>query len=274
MVDTRILCGRRVVLTRPLQTSDDLHGLLQKEGAEMIYLPCIRFHSIPLNPERLQKITPGSRLIFTSQVAVGEFFTQVNALNYNLPVDVICFGINDKTTRLLSCHFNGKCCNAKAKDSREFAAGIIENSAKNDAIIHPVSRAADATMEAQLAAAQLSYERLEIYEPVNAVDAKAILLLLQVIPDLLIFYSPSAVAAFSRVVPASCEGLVKSIFCAAIGATTEGALRRDGFAKIITAGQPTTAAILKKIITHFQAQNALHFFEKNNLESDWSLDYE
>ena len=265
MAETNTLSGRRIVITRPRQIKEELSSSLQNAGASIIHLPCIRFNALPLNQNSLRNITRKTCLVFTSQVAVGEFFKQTEALHFRLPEGIICCALNEKTAQVLNQNFNGRYCNAMARNSREFANFLAGNfESKN--IIHPVSRAADATLETQLQAAGLAYHRLDIYEPVAAIDKTAFAQLLQNVPDLLVFYSPSAVAAFAQALPTAAIDLIKNIHCAAIGSTTAAALQQNRFSRILVSREPTSASMFNLIAGHFRnTQNSIQQFDHANI---------
>lgn len=267
MAETGTLRGRRIVVTRPQKAEDDLQRRLHQKGAVILALPCIRINALPIENEVLQNITRKNELIFTSQIAVREFFNRLQAAKIDLPQGIRCHAINAKTRQILARYFSGECDTASANTGEDFARYLARILPPNTEIIHPVSRAADATMKTQLVAAGLVYHRLDIYEPAAVVDTNNLVQLQQANPDLILFYSPSAVQAFNQAIPAGMERYFKSLCCAAIGPTTAAALKTCGFTQIIMAEKPQAQAMSTLISNHFINQPAAsHILDKIDID--------
>jgi uroporphyrinogen-III synthase len=249
-----LLSGKRIVATRPAGQAQEPVDLLQKHGAEVENLPCIRIESLGEVDALFRETIDLHRFdwtFFTSANAVSEFDALLRRADTKIPPGLHVAAIGKKTAHAakeagFEIDFEAKPGTVDDFINRFFAAGLMP-----EHVLYPTSRLADNRLEAKLASRGVEVTRLDVYQTVSAVTESDLHRLFRKHPEVMVFYSPSAVRYFFEALPKTLHRHLPEVRFAAIGVTTAQALRAYGVQSPIVPEQPVTAALVDALIRHF-----------------------
>jgi hydroxymethylbilane synthase len=255
----RSLEGRRIVVTRPLEQSNELRARLQELGAEVISLPLVRF----LEPEDTADLDRAIRslekfdwLIFTSANAVGFFLGRCRALGCwpaARPTKIAAVG---SATRLAIEKQGLKVSFVPREFSGAGLAAEMSALIAGKSALLPRSDRASEELPSLLGKAGANVTEVVAYRTVgpeisdDAVteamrDGRA---------DAIAFFSPSAFREFQKLMGS--DGLSKCdsrIAFAAVGPVTAESIRSAGLPVAIEADEATTGSLVAALQRHFSA---------------------
>jgi uroporphyrinogen-III synthase len=257
------LAGRRVVVTRAPEQSEELLGLLRDAGAEALSLPMVRFVD-PADTAELDRAIGAlgsfDWLVLTSANAVQFFLARCRQLGC-WPGDekpkIAAVGpatgkvleMEGLRTALMPRSFNG------AALAHELGAEL-----SGRRVLLPRSDRADAELPTMLRAAGAEVTEVVAYCTVAAESHDASLLqkICQGEVDAVIFFSPSAVREFVRVVGAEAfRRIDERGTLAAVGSVTASAIREAGARAAVEAPKATAASLVQALERHFAPQPAV-----------------
>ena len=205
--------GRRIILTRQKQRNLAWHQSLAQAGMQVLDLPLLRFSSLEIPGEYLQRSFDW--ILFTSPQAVDSFLasglmkghTKMGALGAGTSAALLAAGLSD------DLGFSGL-------DGAELARAFARKVSPPATVLLPGALKRMADPRVTLEAAGFQAEELPLYEtlPVPPSELSADFQS----TDVVFFCSPSAVKAFVEAFSARPD-------CVAIGETTAALCRPYGF---------------------------------------------
>lgn len=261
---SRPLAGKRIIVTRAREQSNDFVHSLQKLGAEVLLMPTVSFAPpddwTPLDTA-LREFARFDWILFTSQNAVGFFCRRWRELGldaglFQLPKPLVA-AVGPATAQAAS--ENGLRVDYIAKSSTGAAlATEMRNALGGKSVLLPRSNRADDRLPDSLCAdgafvtEVVAYRTSapESFDP----DILARLRLAEI--DAISFASPSAFHNLSRFLDSSDElvSLSQRVPFAAIGPTTARALRGAGIRVAIEAVEPSAACLADAISKYYERQ--------------------
>jgi uroporphyrinogen-III synthase len=251
------LAGRRVVVTRAPEQSEELRRRLEELGAEVFFLPMVRF----LDPEdssaldgAIDSLDEFDWLLFSSANAARFFLKRCRALG-SWPSgerpriaavgNATCAAVAEERlpVALVPPEFSGA----------GLAAALAAEIAGKKILLPRSDRAGDELPEL-LRGAGAEVTEVAAYrtaEP-EALDPEVRAALLRGEADAITFFSPSAFEHFSRAMGG--EGLREmglQVALAAVGPVTAAAIRKAGLAVAVQADEASAASLAAALERHF-----------------------
>ncbi len=254
---TLLLHDKLFISTRPKDSSDELAGMLSREGATVLEFPLIEIYdslisenekSCFLNPEQFQWI------IFTSPNGVRSYFRILKDLtgSYRLPDEVQFAAIGKKTEAVLQGYgYRTSFVNpgSTAEDFSKPFLTHIKTGGRKPNILLPLGNLARTVIQEDLKLAA-DCTRIDVYKTdvPQHFDEKIIQRIEKDLYDMLIFTSPSGIRNFLQVSPKSNN---KEIRMACIGPVTYREAINNGFHPLVTAHTSSAKGIVDSIINYY-----------------------
>ncbi len=245
------------ISTRPKDSSDELTGLLSREGATVLELPLIEINAAPVSenekscfyePEQFQWI------IFTSPNGVRYFFRILEELtgSYKLPGDIQFAAIGKKTEAILQEYgYRASFINpgSTAEDFSKPFLKHIKTGGSRPNILLPLGNLARTVIQDELKHAA-NCTRIDVYttDIPPHFDETLIHRIEQNNYDMLIFTSPSGIKNFLIVSP---KIIVEHVRMACIGPVTYREAINNGFQPLVTAHNSSAGGIVDSILNYY-----------------------
>ncbi len=246
------LAGHKVVITRPREQAGALSSLLREHGAEPLLLPAFELQPILIAPAVLHTVLAQPDLdwiIFTSANAVRFFAGALKNAAEHLPSGIRIAAIGQGTARAAEQAGFTPDFTGRSRNGQEFFAQLLRHAPGTRHVLYPASKAANRSNALAAEQAGVTVSWLELYQPVPALSAPDILMMIQEAPDLLTFFSPSAVQFFLRA--SETAGVEKTLLppSVSIGSTTTAALREAGIIPVAEALIPTVHHLVEALVS-------------------------
>jgi len=248
----------KILLTRTGRTADLLQQRLEQEGAQVKRLPMIHVEPVevanpPLSPSDCDW------LVFTSANAVSYFAQALKRFGRSLRhyAQVPICAVGPATAGAVMDHGLNVTLIPPASGAGALADALhmLEPSLEGVHFLFPCGDQALPTLEERLSALGAIVERYVVYQTRFVTPPTETLKdLLVWRPDILIFFSPSAVKAWIQVVvPTAHPRFYQESVAVAIGPTTAEAAREAGFCRIDVAQRQDVEGILDVLSRHIRS---------------------
>lgn len=258
------LAGRRIIITRAREQSNDFVHSLQKLGAEVLLMPTVSFAApedwFPLDAA-LRQFAQFDGVLFTSQNAVGFFCQRWRELGldrnlFQLTKPFVA-AVGPATAQVASD--NGLRVDYIAKSNTgEALAAEMQNSLGGKSVLLPRSNRADERLPDALRKAGAFVTEVVAYQTSapESLDADILARLRLAEIEAISFASPSAFHNLSHLLGTSEElaSLSQRVPFAAIGPTTARALREAGVRVAIEAVEPSASCLADAISKYYERQ--------------------
>ena len=259
--DSRPLAGRRIVVTRAPEQSEELLGRLRDAGAEALTLPMVRFLG-PADTSALDRaivaLDQFDWLLLTSANAVHFFLARCRKLNRWPRVDRPKIAAVGPATRaaLESAGLQAAFV-PQAFHGAALAAELAPH-LPGQRVLLPRSDRAAADLPAALREAGAVVTEVVAYRtaPPESLDAALLDKICHGGVDAVIFFSPSAVEQFAQALGRAPRSetlgqIGERVALAAVGPVTAKALRSAGALAAIAASEATAASVVETLGRHF-----------------------
>ena len=256
------LAGRRIVITRVPEQSEDLISRLTKEGAEVILLPTVRFLEAPETAEldrAIRELQQFDWLIFTSANAVRFFFRRCRLLGRQPSVLGSRCAVAGEATRAALQEEGVHGAFMPQQSSAAALATEISGELAGKQVLLPRSDLAGDELPTALRAAGARVTAVVAYctAAPESLDAGALGLLRRGEADALAFFSPSALHHLARDLGSEAmRALEGRVALAAIGPTTAAAIRDAGLRVAVEAPKATADSLVAELERYFAQQGA------------------
>jgi uroporphyrinogen-III synthase len=255
--DHRPLAGRRIVVTRAPEQSEELLARLRDAGVEALSLPLVRFVELTDTAaldETIALLDTFDWLVLTSANAVQFFLARCRKLDRWPRGDKPKIAAVGPATRaaleaaglwtaFMPQIFNGEALAAELAPHLPGRRVLLPRSDRAEADLPAALRAAGATVTEVVAYLTAAPERL---------DDSLIGMICQGQVDAVIFFSPSAVQQFAGAVGAETFARIGGrTALAAVGPVTAGAIRKEGSLPSVEAPRATSAGVVEALERHF-----------------------
>lgn len=253
----KVLRAKRIVVTRPAEQSTELVERLTACGAEVLPLPCIEIAPLAGIDQLVREALAGDTFdwtFFTSANAAQQFGAALRRFTPPIGLSGRFAAIGGKTARAAEKAGFALAFEAMPGTAEEFVHQVFAAHLQPRHVLYPASRLADGRFEQLLMARGVQVTRLNLYEPVSALDAEKLRRIFGQHPEAIIFYSPSAARSFFEALPAELQPALSKMQFAAIGKTTAEALQEHGIRTPLVAQEPKTEALIDALLCHFQEE--------------------
>lgn len=252
--EAKPLFGKRVVVTRSSEQNASLRMMLRELGAEVLEIPTISIHPLPLPTSIQPQLNACDWLAFSSSNGV-QHFMDAYCRNHDLRELGTCkiAAVGPSTAATLeSYHLKVDFMPSRYRSS-EMAAQWPE-SARKSRVLYVCGNLAGMDFEDSLKEAGNPVDRLEVYETREQVDETSVAagIYREQGADWLTFCSSSAVRAFHQAFPGS---LQKTTRIAAIGPVTQQEIEAKGWSCDVMPEESKLEAMVDALVT--QATQAL-----------------
>ena len=258
-VKSRILAGRRIVVTRAPQQSKELCKRLEELGAEVLVLPLVRF----LEPENTLDLDRAIRslekcdwLIFTSANAVTFFLSRCRALGCWPSGKAGKIAAVGSATRLALESEGLQASLMPAEFSGAGLAAEFSSEIAGKTVLLPRSDRASGELPSLLREAGANVTEIVAYRTAGpgALDPTLIGAILSGQADAITFFSPSAFREFQNLTgDEALRRLAPQVTFVAVGPVTAEAIRTARMPVVLEADQATTASLVATLERHFSA---------------------
>ncbi|MFH1017895.1 MAG: uroporphyrinogen-III synthase [Pseudomonadota bacterium] len=260
------LAGKRVVVTRAAEQTEELSELLRKEGAEPLAVSTIAFvppRNAGLAARAVRDLPKYSLLVFTSANAVRFFLERARfAPEDSRFIGLKVAAIGPKTASALSdAGMNVDIVPAEAKASEELLEAILEKlKVPNLKVLIPRAEEGREVLADSLRAAGADVEVVPFYRTVPCEEGreKVSRFLSGEHVDWITFASGSAVRSFFDLCGSDLtrEWIERErVLLASIGKVTEGALLEYGLSAGVIAPEPTLEAMVAAMARFEERKN-------------------
>ena len=192
---------KRVLITRPQGSADEMAAAIRQRGAIPVFLPCI--YRAPLRLAETLKIKwkvhfDFDWIFFTSAHAVRRFRETLSEAGITPPPDTRVAAIGQKTAGAAREAGFRVDFVLDSGDSVQLARAFLAQGLTVMRVLHPTGRQADGALERILQQAGISCLRVDLYENQPCLTLENLKEALDHQPDVLTFFSGSAVHAFFR----------------------------------------------------------------------------
>jgi uroporphyrinogen III methyltransferase/synthase len=265
------LAGRRIVVTRAPEQAGELMDRLRGAGAEVVALPMVQFIETPDTAEldrAIGELDHFDWVIFTSANAVRFFFRRARFLEARP-------GFSGKSLRSAPQYAVVGAATQKALEEEDLHASFtprqsgatgatlaleLAGKVNGKRVLVPRSDVANGDLLSALRKGRASVTAVEAYRTVapKTVDAAMLDMLRRGDVDAVVFFSPSAVHNFARIVGLSAlkELSTRAAF-AAIGPTTAAAIRETR-AAAVEAPDASADSLVAVLERHFASSGVSH----------------
>ncbi len=253
------LTGRRVVITRAAEQSQPLLAALREKGAQPILLPMVAFAP----PDDLESLDAAVRslreyqwIFFTSQNAVRALQERAEHLKLTLREAVGAAqiaAVGPATAHALRAadlivHYVAR------EPSGVTLAQELQDEVRGKHVLLPRSDRANRELVTTLHDFGAFVTEVVAYKTIRPTtsDSHDLQLLLQSVPDAVLFFSPSAVLHFREIIgPRLFDDLSEKSVFAAIGHVTGRKLREAGVQRVIVSRDTTVPSIIESLSSFF-----------------------
>ena len=251
--------GRRIVITRSPEQSNDLRERLEELGAQAVLLPLVRF----LEPENTLEVDNAIRslerfdwLIFTSANAVMFFLARCRTLACRPAGGHTKIAAIGSATRLALEKEGLQASLVPAEFSGAGLAAELSKQIAGKSVLLPRSDRASDELPSILQRAGANVTEVIAYRTAGAesFDHGLVQAIREGQADAVTFFSPSAFREFQKLMGP--DGLARwnsRVAFAAVGPVTAEAIRGAGFPVTIEADEATTASLVSALERHFSA---------------------
>jgi uroporphyrinogen III methyltransferase/synthase len=256
---TRPLTGKRIVITRAPEKSQEFARLLEEQGAEVLFLPCVRCEPIPNSPEfeeAVNELELFDWVILTSGNA---------ALHFGLKIEGRPEGLHLGGRPLVAAVGPATAAEARkwglpveyvARGHRgEALAEELGKRLAGRRVLLPRSDQADESLPRLLRSFGAEVTEVVTYKtmaPVPSADAQARVVRVRGEADVLTFFSPSAFENFAKELETEdLVSLSKHLIFAVIGPVTAKAIRDAGLPVAIESPEATVPEFVQAIVEFF-----------------------
>jgi uroporphyrinogen III methyltransferase / synthase len=260
--DPRALAGRRIVITRAPEQSEELLRRLAELGAEVLTLPMVRF----VEPKETGELDGAIRslaefdwLVFTSANAVRFFLGRCREVRvWPLPAGLRMAVVGPATRAALETE--GLRAALVPREFRGDAlAAELGNEVDGRRVLLPRSDRAGDELPRVLRVAGATVTEVVAYrtaEP-ESLDATVLELLRRGDADALTFFSPSSFRHFAEAFGGdAARRLSARVAFAAVGPVTAAAIRDAGLPVAVEAPEATASAFVAALERHFHSRVA------------------
>jgi len=256
------LAGKRVVVTRAEEQSQELVDALENLGAQVLLMPTVSF-APPEDSTELDAALRNKKdldwILFTSQNAVRFVFLRACELTHVQPVQpprpkIAAVGV---ATAQAARNLDVRVDYVAQTQTGESLAAELRDQLAGKRVLLPRSDRVDDRLPDALREAGAQVKEVVAYRPLRpeSLDAEILGALRKAEIAAIVFASPSAyhnLAAF--VPPAELARLSERVQFATIGSTTTRALREAGARVAIEANDSSSAGLADAIAKYFQRQ--------------------
>ncbi len=255
------LTGKTVIVTRAREQADELCHLLEKHGAKVIHIPCIRIdppESWQACDEAIHRLESYHWLIFTSTNGVNKFLERVKALGkdiQNLQTKNIAV-VGAKTAEVLQSWQLPVTLVPEQFQSEGLINEFARLNMKNVRVLIPSAQEGRALLKEALKKQGAMVDVVPVYKTV-APDEKELSICLDElngnVPDVITFTSPSTVKNFVALIDLRKikAWLGQGCRLAAIGSVTAQALEKLQLPVHIIPDRSTSMELVNSIVENF-----------------------
>lgn len=246
------LKDKKIVVTRPEDSVDEMIDLLLKEKAVPIVFPTIETVPVKLDKDSFEKIKNLGNydiIIFTSVKGVKYFFEVVGDLGVSYPCGKITVAIGPKTAdELKKLGFSNVIV-----PSEYVAEAVLEvvGDVSGKKVLIPRAKVARDVLPVELERRGANVDVLVVYETVVSRPKVSIDLIKDA--DVLTFTSPSTFKAFCEIVGEALNEIMEKLIIASIGPITSKAISSAGYTVHVEASEYTVNGLVKAIKDYFLA---------------------
>ncbi|MDR7073672.1 uroporphyrinogen-III synthase [Fictibacillus barbaricus] len=249
MENRRALAGKKILVTRPKEQSDQLHSMIMGEGGIPLSFPIVKienaFNSLSISDDLLHC----DWIIFTSKNGVDYFFNGMRNSGFSI-IDQKVAAVGEKTREALHDWGISNVIVPAKFDAMTLVELLKKHVKKEDRLLFPKGSLAPSYIKDELMG-WAEVKELIVYETKSNEDVDWSLI---EEADSFFFLSPSAVT-FMMSHPLNDKNhiLDKPVFC--IGPTTKKAALELGFYKVFMPERYTAEDLVKTAASYFQGGN-------------------
>jgi len=256
------LRGKRIVVTRAREQSEALLESLRSVGAAAIFLPLVEFAEAeqrePLD-QAVRAIGEFDWVLFTSQNAVRVVAESAKRQGIDLKAAAggVAVGCVGNVTAEAAGAAGFSIAHVAARHDGVSLAKELTTELAAKRVLLPRSDLANPEMVRLLEEQGARVSEVVAYKTVAPPDlaADATRVFEAELPDVVLFFSPSAVANLCEVLnEAVFMELARKTVFAALGPITEQALRKAGVERIVKSEQQTAEGVVETLAKYFQGQ--------------------
>lgn len=251
------LCGKRIVITRPRSSANDLERMLSAAGAATIQVPMIKIVYPASNDalnEAIRKIDRYQWLVFSSIHGVIGFWKRLEILGLDARTLGSCkvAAVGPATAKRLRRQGILPELLPPAFDGDALARSLIESSdAPLGRVLFPCGDIARPTIPEALRRSGASVDRIVVYETVDATPSPVTRKLIDEGVDAIVFCSPSVVRRFVSLGLSAGDAVI-----ACIGPTTASAARSAGLRVDVMAENYSASGMVATLERYYSAVGA------------------
>ena len=252
------LCGKRIVITRPRSSFNELERKLSAAGATTIHCPMIRIVYPTSNDaldEAIRKIDRYQWLVFSSVRGVIGFWKRLAFLGRDARALGLCkvAAVGPATAKRLRRQGILPELLPPAFDGDALARALIESSDPPlGRVLFPCGDLARTTIPKNLRRADAHVDSIVAYATINSTPSEMARKLIAEEVDAIVFCSPSAVRRFAALELSAGDAMI-----ACIGPTTASAARSAGLHVEVVAQEHSTSGIVAALERHFDADKTV-----------------
>jgi len=251
------VCGKRIVITRPRSSANELERNLSTAGATTIHCPMIRIiypRSNDALDEAIRKIDRYQWLVFSSAHGVIGFWKRLAFLGLDARALGSCkvAAVGPATAKRLRRQGILPDLLPPAYDGDALARSLCESSdSPLGRVLFPCGNLARPTIPEALRRGGASVDAVVVYTTVDATPSEMTCKLIAEGVDAIVFCSPSAVRRFAALGLPAGDATI-----ACIGPTTASAARSVGLCVEVMAEEHSTSGIVAALERHYAADVA------------------
>jgi len=258
-VKSRTLEGRRIVITRAPEQSNELRARLEELGAEVASLPLVRFLESKDTADldrAIRSVDTFDWIIFTSANAVTFFLGRCRAVGCWPNTGRTKVAAVGSATRLATEKEGLPISLVPAEFNGAGLAAELSGVISGKSVLLPRSDRASEDLPSALCKAGATVREVVAYVTAGpeALDRSLLDAIRDGLVDAVTFFSPSAFHEFQKLMGPDLLGKHNSpLALAAVGPVTAGAIRGAGLPVAIEADEATTASLVAGLERHFSA---------------------
>lgn len=252
------LSNRTILITRSAEQSESSINIFKESGANVIQFPTIKItapESFNLFDNAVKNFCEFDYLIFTSENAVKKFAERINELKISLNYEKIKIVVTGSKTAEICKEKNIKVDFIPDEYSAEAIIENLKEVIKNKKVFIPCSAIARKELSEGLKRAGAVVTKVPVYEvgiPDEDEIKKYVDELNKNFPDVFVFTSPSTFKNFLSIMKINNpKNYFKNFIVAAIGATTETAIKEFDVNVNIVPKIFTVESLAEEIINYF-----------------------
>jgi uroporphyrinogen III methyltransferase/synthase len=258
-VKSRTLEGRRIVITRAPEQSNELRARLEELGAEVASLPLVRFLESKDTADldrAIRSVDTFDWIIFTSANAVTFFLGRCRAVGCWPNTGRTKVAAVGSATRLAAEKEGLAISLVPAEFNGAGLAAELSGVISGKSVLLPRGDRASEELPLMLRRAGATVREVVAYVTAGpeALDRSLLDAIRDGLVDAVTFFSPSAFQEFQKLMGPDLLGKHNSpLALAAVGPVTAGAIRGAGLPVAIEADEATTASLVAGLERHFSA---------------------